>query len=232
VYTEVKEGRQPLGKLRIPDRFKPGLQLLAKIPSTSYEEILTAGSHAPSTFATNRELAAWIASEVPSLPEADVAKIIGSLTSLYRLRLRDDVSSSKLAADVAIAASEFIANLGPEFEKRLATLLPLQFLNVTSVKAKELQIQGEKTLCDSKILTDIRPVFGESVGESPDAAIIIHTLKLGFHDSGSPSHRDIYISLDSDDISSLKKALERAEEKERSLRLVLEQAKIQLIDLQ
>lgn len=229
---ESKREALPLGNLRIPDRFKLGLLLLAKISEESYQEILEAAKRAPSSFSSNRELVTWITSEIPTIPAPDLGKIVDSLTSLYRVRARSDLPVAKLAKDVKGAASELAPDISVEFENRLAALLPLAVFNVTAVKAKELQGRGERTLCDARILTDIRPVFEENIGSLPSAAIIVHTLQLGFHDSGSPSHREIYISLDSSDIREIKKVLERAEEKEKSLKSVLDAAKLRFIDLE
>lgn len=221
-----------LGTLRIPERFRPGIVLLGKIPDASYEEILSACNGAPPVFATNRELAAWIVKGTPSVAESDVGSIVDSLTSLYRLRTRSERTAAVLARDVAAAAREFDTTVGEKLEERLAALLALDVFNVTYAKAKDLQIDEERTFCDARIITDIRPVFGDMIGSLPNASIIVHTLKIGFHESGVPSHREIFIALDSNDIADLKKVLERAEEKEKRLKSVLDAAKIRLIDLQ
>jgi hypothetical protein len=233
VCRTLESGREaiPVGNMRIPDRFKPGLLLLAKISTASYEEIVEAAKRAKSSFASNQELAVWISSEVPTMPVSDLGKIVDSLASLYRVRARSDMPISRLANDVREALRELLPEIGVEFESRLSALLLLPVFDVTAEKAKELQGRGERTLCDARILTDIRPVFEENIGSLPTAAIIVHTLQLGFHDSGLPTHREIYISLDSSDIKELKKVLERAEEKEKSLKLVLDAAKLRFINL-
>ena len=221
-----------LADLRIPERFRGGLLRLAKLPDATYEEILAALNRAPTSFTTNRELVVWIGSEIPDIPASDLRMIVESLTSLYRLRVRSERPAPRVAADIAASVREFEPSAGPAFEKRLANLLPLPVLNVASVKAKELRAEGERTFCDAKILTDVRPVFGDGDDTSVTASIIVHTLKLGFHVSGpaSESHRELLISLDSKDISGLKKVLERAEDKEKSLKQLLNTANIRLIE--
>ncbi len=135
-----------------------------------------------------------------------------------------------LATDVTIAAREipnFKIPEGVDFTERLAALLALDSLNSIALKAKELQAESERTFCDARIITDVRPVFGENIEDSP-AMIIVHTLKIGFHESG---HKDIYVALDAGDIANLKKTLQRAEDKANKLKAILDKAGLRNLDL-
>lgn len=219
-----------MANLRIPDRYKEGILLLAAASDEAFAEILSALKKAPAHMTNIRELAAWVGPETSSTPKSDSAKIVDALTSLYRLQKRTSFSVSKIAHDVANGAEELELEARNRLQKRLELALPLDALNVTSAKARELLMDREKAYCDAKIVTDIRPVFGDDV-DSPEAAIIIHTLKLGFHDSGSNSHKDIYVALDSRDIADLKKILERAELKETRLKTVISAAQLKQVEL-
>jgi len=221
--------------MKIPERYKAGLSLLASTAEDSYKEILEAAKTAPYPFANNKELSAWISSEVKSVPLGDVEKLVESLTSLHRLRQRVSVPISKLSEDAATAAREQIANfreeIGTNFKDRLASLIVLESLNVLTSKAKELQAESERLFCEARILTDIRPIFGDQIGTAPEAAIIVHTLKIGFHDAETSTHKEIFIALDNDDIGVLRKISERAEEKARILKSMLDVAKLRSVDL-
>jgi hypothetical protein len=182
----------------------------------------------------NRELAAWIAAETKDIGSAEVGKIVETLTSLYRLRITRDKAIPSLVSDVVEASREipgFKVAAGVDFPARLSALLALKSLNIIAVKAKELQIQSQRTFCEARIITDIRPIFGETVEDSPTATIIVHTLKIGFHDSASPVHRDIYMALDLADIKAFKIILERAEKKTLSLQTTLHGAGLKSVDL-
>jgi hypothetical protein len=221
--------------MRIPDRYKPGLSLVASIPEASYVEVLGAAKTAPSTFSNNKELSAWMSSGARSISPGNIEEIVDSLTSLYRLRLRVNVPITRLAEDAATAAREQIANfttaIGTPFQDRLASLLVLDSLNVLTAKARELQTESERVFCEARILTDIRPIFGIQLGTVPEAAVIVHTLKIGFHDAETSAHKEIFIALDSDDIGTLKKIAERAEEKARILKSMLDAAKLRSVEL-
>jgi len=180
---------------------------------------------------TIRELTAWVDPETVSTSKPDISRIVDALTSLHRLQKRTKFSVSKIARDVANDVQEFDSELRARLQKRLDEALPYEALNVASAKARELEMDREGIFCAAKILTDIRPVFGDAIGGSPDGAIIMHTLKLGFHDSSSGSHKDVYVALDASDISDLKKTLDRAEDKEKSLKSVLSAAQLKQIEL-
>lgn len=220
-----------LASLKIPDRYRQGVLLLAKMPDEAFNELLSALTKAPERMTTIRELSIWVGPEASHTSKSDVAKILDALTSLYRLQKRVGFPVSKIARDAADDVHECDQDLRDRLQGRLAQVLVFETLSVASAKARELQTDRDKIFCDAKILTDIRPIFGEAVGETPEAAIIVHTIKLGFHDSGSASHKEIYIALDAGDISTLKKILERAEQKEKVLGSMLSLASVKQIEL-
>jgi len=205
-----------LASLRIPDRYKPGIKILAALTVSQYEEFLAAVKRAPNTLTTIRDFEAWITPEVPSISPTDVSRLVYSITSLYKLPLRYVVTASKLASDVLEGAYSGIPNFqvgeGSDFAQRLTALLAVESFDIVALKAKGLQEESERTFCEARILTDIRPVFGNKVEDAPTAAIVVHTLKLVYHEMSG--HKEFFLALDEDDIASLKKTLERAEAKE------------------
>ena len=67
----------------------------------------------------------------------------------------------------------------------------------------------------SKIYTDVRPVFGRSDAKVY-GAVIIHTLKLSYQDG--EQRKDFFVALDQSDLLSLRDVIERAEAKEATMR--------------
>lgn len=217
--------------LKIPSSYQPGISVLAGMPESSYVELLRALSQSPSGFSTDRELIAWVSTEVKAVTPADLKRLIITLVSLYRLRSRQQgLTATELARDVALAARDALGIQADEnaiLARRLESLLGLESLSTTAFKAKELQLESERTFCDARIITDLRPVFGDSLEAAP-SMMIVHTLKLGFHEK---QHKDIFVALDEADIAALQKTLQRAEEKSRKLRSVLDSSGIKTIDV-
>jgi hypothetical protein len=207
--------------------------VLAGLSASSYEDFLAAAKRAPNTFGNTKELEVWISSEVKAIPPADIAKLIDSVVSVHRVLSRFPAGIHKLAAEVTEAAVEGIDKFkipdDVDFAGRLAGLLAADSFNILSVKAKELQLQAERLFCEARVLTDIRPVFGDKPGDAPTAMVIIHTLKIVFHEA--LTHEEFYVALDAEDIASLKRTLERAEEKARSLKALLDTNGLRSINL-
>ncbi len=217
--------------LNIPARYQPGVSVIAGMSESSYTDLLRALLQAPSGFDTERELAAWISSEVKTVPSTESAKIIRTLVSLYRLRSKqENLTVQELARDITVAAREIHGIKtaeGIDLAQRLESLLGIASLNTTAFKAKELQLESERTFCQARIITDLRPVFSENLEGTPPM-MVVHTLKLGFHEK---EHKDIYVALDEADIAALKKTLQRAEEKSQKLKSILDASGIKTIEV-
>jgi hypothetical protein len=175
-----------------------------------------------------------LSSEAKAVSAADLKGLVHALASLYRLRSRSDITAEVLANDVAEATSKdgYFQGISPDLTRdRLARLLALDSLNLIDAKAKELQSEAERTFCDTRIVTDLRPVFGSNVAGSPDAMIIVHTLKIGYHDAGDQKHKEMYFALDTDDIGKLAEALRRAQDKTKALKAKMDSVGIPTVDL-
>jgi len=139
-----------------------------------------------------------------------------------------------LANDVAEAASKdgYFQGVSTDILRdRLSRLLGLDSLNLVDAKAKELQLEAEHMFCDTRIVTDLRPVFGGNVADSPEAMIIVHTLKIGYHDAGDQKHKEMFFSVDADDIAKLAEALKRAQDKTKVLKAKMDSVGIPTVDL-
>jgi hypothetical protein len=128
--------------------------------------------------------------------------------------LADAMTSSGIH-DLALtkdARKRFVYNM-----HKLLDVAALSFL----AKAHALQAEHERLFRDAKVLTDLRPVFHDP-DEPPVDMIVEYTLKIIYHDGSRHQHREIYMAMDSDDITHLKEALERAEKKAASLKMLLQ----------
>jgi hypothetical protein len=105
-----------------------------------------------------------------------------------------------------------------QLKKNLSRLLNDENLIVAS-KAVYLRRDYEHRYCRARILTDVRPVFGEDRTIAPVVALIVHDLQVVYHEGSST--KEIHISLGNEDLSSLKLQIERAQEKAQSLKTLL-----------
>jgi len=172
--------------------------------------------------------------KISGLSSTDEREILDTLLDLYRVRAVADVSIEQFLLDVC----EFLqspdsekfhlpeADVGP-FTERLKKFLSVEPLN-RAAKATTLRYEHERTLCAVRILTDVRPVFEDAKINRPDTAVIFHMLKLAYHESNEV--REMFISLDENDLEELKEAIRRAELKYKSLKDLLTTAAIKVIE--
>jgi hypothetical protein len=230
------EKKASMANLSIPERYRPGLANLRTLSDDLFLNLLTALEGCPPT-ASSKELATRISTEIPGITKDELRDITRAVIGLYFVRGDAGVSIEKLAMDVCdamrSAGSEDLSlsdSEYPKFKDRLEKVLAVKSLSYAS-KAAGLRDDFERTFCRAKILTDVRPVF-EDPGEAPVGAVITHTLKLGYHEGEErDEHKDIYIALDSEDISTLQRVLARAENKAISLQALLKKSEVPDLDV-
>jgi hypothetical protein len=200
----------------------------------SFSDIHNTHKDSPVASLSRSELVASVAGRVKSLTFEDVKSVLDALTSLYRLSTRNHLTPANLSNSIYAAILGEGGNLVAEersttFKSRLTDLLSLESL--VALKARELQTDVERSLCEARILTDLRPIFGNDVPNALTSMIIVHTLKLVYHTGPTGEHEEIYIAVDSDDIARLKEMLNRAEGKARTLASKLKASGIESVDL-
>jgi phytoene dehydrogenase-like protein len=161
---------------------------------------------------------------------SDASELKEAVLELYRVREYFDETVAEFASGIAVALQEsfeFPVVEVPAFEDRLAKLLAITPLGITS-KARILKSEYERKFCTARILTDARPVYTESPSSPPSAVMIMHSLRVTFHDD-TGAMRETYIAMDDDDLETMRELVDRAEEKSKSLRSVFENAKIKVV---
>src|SRR5262249_4817080 len=149
---------------------------------------------------------------------ADAKEIAKAIVALYAVKSIREASAEQFAEYV----SEAMESLPDEslrlpsaqredFKHKLEILMGSDLLGLAS-KVQDLATEDERQYCSARILTDLRPVFGATINEGPKAMVVVHMLKLAYHQS-SEKHQQFYVSLDADDLAALKALIDRAEAK-------------------
>ena len=179
---------------------------------------------------TPSEMSDAIRNQVTLINSDDLAAIVETLYSLYHVREFSEVRADRFVTDIVDsvlkdeklgARQEDIPHLRETFRR----LLNIDTLNALT-KAIKLQRDGERIYCDSRIITDIRPVFSGEVSDAPSSAVIRHTLKIGYHRDGDGPHQTFYVAMDETDLHSLIEDIGRAIEKSETLTKVLKEGQI------
>jgi hypothetical protein len=221
-----------VAKLSIPERYRPGIFDIARLDDESVRKIRAAldgatSGYRPDAPARPSEVAIDAITSVSGMSSSDSKKIAEALAALYRVRAARDASVEDFAEDVCNAMASVDVGtfrIQPSerdsLKRRLLTLLNADLFGLVT-KVHDLATDDERVFCGARILTDLRPVFGSNVEDGPRAMLVVHLLKLGYH-RGPEKHQEFYVSLDSDDLQSLRNVIERAEAKAKALRSTTE----------
>ena len=219
--------------LSIPEQFQPGLARLRDVSEETALQLF-ASLEAASRECSSDSLSAEELRSVAGLSSSDAQTILNCLTFLYRVRASSDATVPEFVTDVCDAMRYGVGSRYrlseeslPSFRERMTKFLSLEAMNVLS-KAVNLRYEHEHSLCNARILTDARPVFGGDPGARPQCVVIFHMLKVAYHEP--TSLREIYFALDESDLAELGDLIERAKKKAKSLHQIFESANIRVID--
>lgn len=175
-----------------------------------------------------------VASRLDGIPSKTALALIDALLTLYIIKANNKKSASELAAEVAAnlacdLESKSENEKNESFDRLNARLLKLLSVPSLELCAKATGLQGEydQIFVAARILTDIRPIFGNNIEEQPINALIVHNLKIEFLDSGVL--KEIFFALDGKDLIALTEETNRAKTKQETISKLLLGMKVQMI---
>ena len=223
--------------ISVPNPYQPGIIVLLQVPDEQYSQFLSALKDAKAALFV-RGLVSQVAPKIDGVKSRDIREIIESLVAMYAVRARLDIPVTEFAKGVSEGIDDFEEAEELSFsdadkmrlEQRLSELLAIERpLGITS-KANDVLIENEHSFCNARILTDVRPIFQNDLTSEISEAVVIHNLKITYHQDRQ--HKDFFVALDSEDIQTLKAAIERAELKDRSAKIMLDKANVLLLDVE
>jgi hypothetical protein len=204
----------------LPESLAKGLKDMAVLPQPSFDEFLSALRAIP------REIKQY---RVFGGPDFRIADTPDGGQSIKEAAFSLLISR----ADRRVPIEEFLDSLmeaiswQPGFDQTLASTLRQRIVDVLSIenldlvaRAHDVLLEHTHTFSTSRIVSDIRSVFGDSVENAPVAAVLIHMLNIVYY-AGSRRER-FAVALDEKDLDQLIEVLERARIKSKTLQSVME----------
>jgi hypothetical protein len=218
--------------LRFPSKARASLIRLANQADEVIEELCNLIESSPEIL-TSRQAASDKASTLTKLTPDDGFELLEAVIPLMYYKashptanLLKDISAT-LTISEKKTDTKLSASLVPKLEKNLGRILTL---SGAALKAKAMSVatDSQRLFSEAKILSDMRPVFGDDVSKVPLGIVILHNLKVQFAENGE--ERDFFVSLDSQDLKDLQACISRALEKEASLGRFASQSNLKLFD--
>ena len=98
-----------------------------------------------------------------------------------------------------------------KFENKLSNIIYDTIPVKLNLKSLILIRENQRIFYDSRILTDIRPIFLNKEREELIGQAIMNQLKIIYHENNET--KEFFITLDENDLGNLKHTIERAEKK-------------------
>lgn len=200
----------------VPDRDRKALSELGSLSHDRLHALIEALKQARPALLI-RQLAARVALAA-AMSESEASKIIRLVARMSYVRTRNNLSIQAFVDRVCEVAfgKDQEPQISPDVQAilkdYLRQLLSINPLYITG-KALEIMHDNQHTLCESRVITDLRTVF--DLDGKPAAAMAVHMLRISYHEGLLDSDRkQIVVSLDSEDVRELKSILDRAEAKE------------------
>jgi hypothetical protein len=221
-------------RLRIPPSQVAGLAALIGLTEVQREELLRSLQSTNPTI--DLEDLSRTLSTSTSLDFDSMSAIVDALVSLHGVRENFGLDVAELVSRLQLAIEESHNDaLQPkgdwsEFQQFLSKLLSGDGGLTLTAKALYIAREHQNLFCTARVLTDLRPVFGEHIEEAPAALVPVHTLRITYHEGAGPT-KDFFVALDRADLMELSALLERAIKKEQSLKKLTEEKGVTLLEV-
>jgi hypothetical protein len=227
-----------VASLRLPDRLRKNLISLSAASDEAVEELHQRLAKL-SPDIVGEEFPERITSTLKKWEPENAKGVVTALIGLCAFRSNFNISVEKATTDVLASlvrppdrtekAPEGITLQVEHRDKLRDRLIRFLSLSAFDVSAKALGVltDHQKAYVSGRILSEIRPVFSDD-GTTPAAAVIAHSLKIEFMESGES--QEVFIALDAKDLQSMMEILQRAQRKDQALRKLLSAANLPYLE--
>lgn len=206
---------------RIPEDYQSGLVKIVSLNDKQLKELLQIFENTP-VILNVKKFNQVLLPKINFLESVEAKNLIETIGSLYELRNELDLSTEEFVDEVTDVMKEsqnkklkLTANNYEKFKQRLTVLLDVKTLALRA-KAVNLIVDHDIIFQAAKIVSDIRPIFGFNIEESPIGSVLIHNLKIEYKQNDEI--KNFHIALDEKDVTTLLNLLKRTQTKSESLK--------------
>jgi hypothetical protein len=218
-------------EIRIQEQFRPAMFRLAAAESAAINELIQLLGKNPD-FLNSRSKAQERTARLRKMNPNDGLAIIEAVIPLMYWRASSGASTGDMVSDVVTQlTTEGKPRLKRQdvarFSKALTAILEIKSVTLTA-KANAIAGDSPRMYTVSKVISDLRPVFGEDASAAPVGAVILHNLRITYGDGGR--EEQFFVDMDARDLRELEAQVQRALKKDTALRQFIADADLQLFD--
>ncbi len=219
----------------IPKDERPALARLAGLWNEQASELSGALSAAADEL-DGDELVQHVIAGTPSVEADDVKRILSAVRQVASakeiLEVQPDVFLNDIAEGMGRIEEDELRldeTKQEHLRERLTALTESPAMEIHA-KARSLQQDRENIYCRARIISDLRPIFGSDVRQSPKAVLVAHMLRITYHHGSRGTLKDLFLTLRTEDLDQLSELIERARSKADSLHAFTAAADLREID--
>ena len=222
-----------MANINIPEEAISAFKTLVGLEQGVFDSLLSTFSNAKPTL-TARQFSVNISKTIKTVEPSALWDILIAVLPLFGIKEDQKISAGELADGIGLSLKEEKPKGFPVEKTELLTVRLKQLLGLNKslavvAKAMDVMTDHEHLFCGVKILSDIRPIFTDTL-ETASSAVVIHNLQIGFHDSATNKHKEFYVALDTEDIQELKEVIARAEKKTLALQSMLAKSNVHYLE--
>jgi hypothetical protein len=218
--------------VKIPKEAEAGARLLANLPTTQLDALFKALKTAPPSLRSS-DVTDSVVAKLPKMPRQDISALLDFLVGVaFGLRHVAQDKKNGMLHEVSLAVTdclkgEVVLRNQNEIKRAINRALFESDTICLSAKAFEIFLSYPNIFKECTAYSDLRPLFGEEVPDKPVAAVITHTLKLQYKAEGKQG--EFYVTLDLQDLKSLKYTVDRAIQKAKSLKAFAGKSQLKIV---
>ena len=202
--------------LSVPEDLVPAFAQLHGLSDSEYSAV----HDVLSTAEPNQDFVA-IASEKSELKESVVRALVRAISSLVGISTIFELTTDEAADQVASSPDLKV----PEEEQQQLSARIKSLASCRCIRLREkiatLGREHQRVFLDARIMTDVRPIFGDEVESELEGVLVSHTLKLEYLDE-EKNVGAFHIVLDNQDIGTVEKCIARAKDKNERVASILD----------
>jgi hypothetical protein len=218
---------------KIPQQYQFGITLIIKIDEPLFNRLLSAITEVH-PFVDIDSLVLEISPKIEEVSINDLQEILKAIHSIYSLRIQGNLKNTEIITGLinAVSSDDTFSQLSAEelahFKQRLTKILAIDGSISISSQSLILLQEYDSIFLNSRIITDVRPVFKAETKEEIAGALVVHTLKIAYQDaSGS---KEFYVALDSSDVKKLQEQLSQSLIEAKVIQAMLNKADVIYLD--
>ena len=218
---------------KIPQQYQFGITLIIKIDEPLFNRLLSAITEVH-PFVDIDSLVLEISPKMEEVSINDLQEILKAIHSIYSLRIQGNLKNTEIITGLinAVSSDDTFSQLSAEelahFKQRLTKILAIDGSISISSQSLILLQEYDSIFLNSRIITDVRPVFKAETKEEIAGALVVHTLKIAYQDaSGS---KEFYVALDSSDVKKLQEQLSQSLIEAKVIQAMLNKADVVYLD--